>query len=54
MRFFAVKTRIEKLSQKKKKNKLSENEIIAKENSRDDHKEVLKQKLIEYYFREVR
>jgi len=42
MRVFAAKTRIEKLSQKK----LSENEIIAKENSRGNCKEVLKQKLI--------
>lgn len=50
MKVFAIKTRIEKLLQKK----LSENEIIAKENSRDNPKEVLKQKLIEYYFREVR
>lgn len=50
MKVFAVKTRIGKLSWKK----LSENEIIAKENSRDNCKKVLKQKLIECYFREVR
>lgn len=50
MEVFAVKTRIEKPSQKK----LSEDEIAAKENSRDNRKEVLKQKLVEYYFRDVR
>lgn len=51
MNFFAFNMRLQKLSTKKRK---SENEIIDKENARDNCEGVVKQKDIEYYFREVR
>lgn len=51
MKIFAFTMRIEKLSTTKKK---AENEIIDKENARANCEGVVKQKRIEYYFRELR